>query len=112
MTATKRARPTLAQIREAAKRFPSATAVVDGLHPRQISILPDSLLEYVADLFEIWEVAGCPILPEQTLMVKMIPKPAGDFRPIGLYPALYRVWGKMRQPALKAWAVKMFRMPK
>ena len=38
------------------------------------------------------------------LMVKMLPKATGGFRPIGLFPALIRVWGKARQPALRAWA--------
>ena len=103
MTTTKRPRPLVDDIRAAARTFPTATAVVDGIHPRHVALLPDAGIQYIADLFEVWEYAGCPLLPEQTLMVKMIPKPTGGDRPIGLFPVLYRIWGKLRQPLLKEW---------
>ena len=73
----KRPRPTPDQIRAAAKHFPRQTAVVDGLHPRHLSLLTDGHLEFVADLYEVWEIVGRPILPDPTLLVKMLPKPTG-----------------------------------
>ena len=32
----------------------------------------------------------------------MLPKPVG-FRPIGLFPAFYRIWAKTVQPVLAKW---------
>ena len=65
--------------------------MVDDLHPRHLALLPTDALEYVADLFELWEYLGEPVVTDPTLMVKMLPKASGGFRPIGLFPTLFRV---------------------
>ena len=75
---------------------------MDGVHPRQLAELPDRSLEYLAELFQTWEMHGQAILPNPTLMVRMLPKPTRGFRPIGLFPTLIRVWGKLTQ-LLKEW---------
>ena len=103
---TKIPRPKVEDIRKACKSFPIGTAVVDGIHPRHIAELPDAAIEFLADLFEIWELCGNPMVPEQTLIVKMLPKPTGGYRPIGLFPCLYRIWGKTRQPIIRQWALE------
>ena len=39
----------------------------------------------------------------QRLHVSLMEKPQGGYRPIGLFPSLYRVYMKVRQPAFMQW---------
>ncbi len=93
-----------ATIREAALSFPWRTAsTYDGLHPRQLANLSDAALEVLATLLQIAELTGSwP--PQVSLVVTvMLPKPSGGFRPIGLLPAIYRVWARARRGEADAW---------
>merc|ERR1711873_6423 len=50
-------------------------------------------------------------LDQSHLHVRLIRKPQGGFRPIGLYRALYRLWGKARQGLVRDWFVTRCRTP-
>ena len=49
--------------------------------------------------------------PEQasTLFMCLIPKAGGGVRPIGLYPALVRIWERVRAPLMRAWYLQAAR---
>ncbi len=97
-------RMTPEQMREAAGSFPEATATTfDGFHPRGLACLSDEALATLATLLEAVETSG--IWPRQLSMVvaALLPKPAGGYRPIGLAPAVYRLWSKVRRADADAW---------
>ncbi len=97
-------RMTPAQMREAAKSFKEATATTfDGFHPRGLECLSDDALATLATMLEAVESSG--IWPRQLSMVvaALLPKPAGGYRPIGLAPAVYRLWAKVRKADADAW---------
>ena len=78
----------------------------DGVHPRALLRLPDDvLLQWMALLlkcerFGIW--------PRQVgiVVVVLLPKTDGGFRPIGLLPFLPRVWMRARRDDAKLWEVR------
>ena len=102
--ANNRAPLTVEEIRQAAKSFSTKTSTSDWWHPRIFGWLQDAQLQKLADIMFVWECIGTPAIPNDRLMVKMIPKPAGGFRPIGFFPSLVRLWGKARQQCIKNWA--------
>ena len=106
MIANNRPPLTVQELRQASKSFSTKTATADWWHPRLFEGLNDKQLSKLADIMFVWETIGRPAVPNQSLITKMIPKPAGGFRPIGLFPSLVRLWGKARQPYIKAWAKK------
>ena len=82
------------QIREAAHAFSAKTTAADGWHPRIFQHLSDQQLRPLCAIFQAWEFVGCPALPVTQLMVKMLPKANLEYRPIGLFPTPFRLWGK------------------
>ncbi len=95
---------TVDQLREASQSFKRRTAqTFDGLHPRHFASLSDDALAVLATLLQAVEVAG--MWPRQLRLVvtALLPKPKGGFRPIGIMPALYRLWAKARRPWADAW---------
>ncbi len=95
---------TPAGIREAAKTFKRSTATTfDGLHPRQVAHLCDEGLATLAIILQAVEVGG--IWPRQISLVvtPLLPKAKGGFRPIGLLPAVCRVWAKARRRWTDEW---------
>ncbi len=91
-------------LRAAGKTFKRRTATTyDGLHPRQVAHLGDEGLEVLGILLQAIEVAGA--WPRQVSLVTtaLLPKAKGGFRPIGLLPAIYRVWAKARRPWTDRW---------
>eukprot|EP00959_Pyramimonas_sp_CCMP1952_P146126 3059578-Pyramimonas_sp.AAC.1 len=40
-------------------------------------------------------------------MVALLPKPAGGWRPIGLFSSAYRLWGRMRRPYAVQWEARL-----
>ncbi len=91
-------------IRTAALSFAwRTTQTYDGFHPRQIGLLSDGALRALAVLLQAVETAG--IWPRQVSMVvsALLPKPRGGFRPIGILPAVYRVWAKSRRADSDRW---------
>eukprot|EP00959_Pyramimonas_sp_CCMP1952_P222487 4651125-Pyramimonas_sp.AAC.1 len=56
-------------------------------------------------------VEATSILPNQarTIMVPLLAKPAGGWRPIGLFSSFYRFWGKLRRPIAASWEASNWR---
>jgi hypothetical protein len=77
------------------------TAVLDVWHPGR---LPLPAVDRVLRLLHASEVAGRLPPSCREAVVRTIPNPRGGFRPIALFRALYRVWGKARTPLLAAWS--------
>ena len=84
-------------IRAASRCFKSRTAAPDGWHPRSYQFLSDDALRALSSVFSVWERTGGPTGQIGQLAIKMIPKPSGGRRPIGLYHSAYRVYAKARQ---------------
>ncbi len=97
-------RPTVQQLRAALKSFPAGTALAwDALHPRALLRLGDARLEELIDVLVKAEVDG--EWPEEigTVSIVLLPKPDGGWRPIGLFPAVVRVWMRLRRDAAQQW---------
>ncbi len=97
-------RPTPTQIREASTQFREGTSVAyDGFHPRHYSLLCDEALEIVGAIMVIVELVGA--LPRQLrlLLMPLIPKPRSGHRAVASFVSLYRLWAKVRKPAVAAW---------
>ena len=41
-----------------------------------------------------------------SILVRLLSKPTGGYRPIGLYRGVYRIWAKARQPLAHRWHVE------
>ena len=84
--------PSPDEFKECAKTFSVATAFgTEGLHPRQLALLSDRL---VWQLVAIWRVMlRLGQVPDVLafLIIRLIPKPVGGDRPIGLFVAVARV---------------------
>ena len=89
------------ELRNAAKSFSTKTSTADWWHPRLFGWLSDHQLDKLAQILFIWECNGRPAIPNDNLIIKMIPKPTGGFRPIGFFPSLVRLWGKARQSCVR-----------
>ena len=82
---------------------------VCDFHPRWFAYLPESSRQEFAELLNQLETLG--IWPEQLMntFIKLIPKPKGGKRPIGLLAALVRLWERMRIPEVRRWKQTAFR---
>ncbi len=97
-------------LRSVAKSYTHRTAVsVDGFAMRHFMLLSDAGLEVLSGIIELMEATS--ELPRQldVVLLAMLPKPAGGYRPIGVFPGLYRLWGKARRPYCKEWELKHHR---
>ena len=73
----------------------------DGVHPRALLRLPDSeLRQWMALLLKCEREGRWPHLVGIVVVV-LLPKPDGGFRPIGLLPFLPRVWMRARRDEAK-----------
>ena len=93
-----------AAVVEASKMFKKRTGLgCDAFHPRWFGWMSTPLLEGFARLLMALEAIG--IWPSQihAILVAQIPKSSGGRRPIGLLPALVRLWEKIRKPVVAAW---------
>ena len=98
------ARPTVKELRVAARSFKSRTGCgTDALPPRAFGWLSDQLLEKLAEMLEATEKIGC--WPEQLeeALIHLIAKEAGGKRPIGLVTALPRIWARVRRAQVNKW---------
>jgi hypothetical protein len=90
---------------KAGAKFKRGTAVPDGWHPGQLTRLSkEEDKQHLVDLLNLCESAGRLPPSAKQAMIKMLPKPRGGHRPIALFKALYRLWGKARTPILSKWA--------
>ncbi len=97
-------RMTVGRLREVAGTFSNTTSTTyDGFHPRDLSYLSDEALETLATIYATVELAA--MWPRQVAMIiaSMLPKPQGGFRPIGMAPAVYRLWSKSRRVEADQW---------
>ena len=100
---------TTSMLREVAKSYKEFTGRgSEGIHPRWIGWLSDPLLELIADLLMMLEAGG--YWPEQLeALVVLIPKADGGRRPVGLLPAIIRIWERCRRPVVQAWRATVSR---
>ena len=92
------------ELRDISKSYSKVSAVgIDGFHCRHICSLSEPLLLVLSILLNIMESTS--MLPRQikTIVLFLLEKPAGGFRPIGLFSAAYRIWGRARRTAASAW---------
>ena len=94
----------LKQFKEALFTFPAGTGLGwDGIHPRALLRLPDDvLLEWMAFFLKCERTGKWPNNVGFVVVV-LLPKTEGGFRPIGLIPFAPRVWMRMRRHAAKDW---------
>ena len=63
---------------------------------RHFGILGDQALEALAQLLRLVEATGMWPSQVSQLVVALLAKPSGGFRPIGIFPGIYRLWMKSR----------------
>ena len=100
-------KPPVADVRSAAKSFPERTGLSgDGWHPRHFAHLSNDSLHCWVEVMYAAELMGK--IPDifHFLMVVFIPKPLGGVRPIGLFTASLRLWGRIRRPVARAMGSK------
>ncbi len=93
-----------AHLRSTANSFAARTSTTyDGFHPRQLGKLSDEALDTLGLLLAAVERSG--IWPRQISLIvaTLLPKLAGGFRPIGMAPAVYRLWSKGRRIVADEW---------
>ena len=70
---------------------------------RHFALMHPDLLTAVRALFTMMECAGLMPFPMQVLMTVLLQKPAGGYRPIGLFSAMHRLWARARRPFAERW---------
>jgi hypothetical protein len=94
----------LAKFKAALATFPCGTGLGwDDCHPRALLRLPDEILEAIIELLRRCEIEGNWPLAVRLVVVVLLPKPDGGFRPIGLLPLLPRIWMRARRDAAQEW---------
>ncbi len=97
-------RPTVVQLRAALQTFPPGTALAwDALHPRAMQRLSDTRLGELIDLLMDAERTGEWPSEIGIVSIVLLPKPDGGWRPIGLFPAVVRIWMRMRREQAQQW---------
>ena len=97
-------KPTVAEVKEAALKFPVVTGLgVDAWHPRHFAWLPDAGVQAWIELMLVAEGRGWLPVGMEMLTVVFIPKGSGGVRPIGLFTASQRLWGKVRRVVAARW---------
>ena len=98
------ARMTVKVLLEAARTFPNGTCYTfDGIHPRHFALLSYKSLLALSMIYETIECLG--VMPEdiQHVMIALLAKPKGGFRPIALLPGVTRLHGRARKHEVDKW---------
>ncbi len=98
---------TVARLREAAATFSRRTTTTyDGFHPRQLAVLSDESLATLSLLYAAVEAGA--MWPRQVALIvaSLLPKASGGHRPIGIAPAVYRLWSKARRAEADEWEAR------
>ena len=90
-------------ILRASSSFKARTSVIDGWHPKHMASMSEQCRSSLADVFNEAELCGDFPSTQSQLVVKLLPKPTGGVRPIGLFRGLFRVWSRCRQHLARAW---------
>ena len=92
------------KIRQASRSFKIATAeTYDGFHVRHFDLLSEECLASLCDILEVCECLLQMPTCNATVTVGLVPKPKGGHRPIGIFPALERLWAKARSDLMDQW---------
>ena len=75
----------------------------DGFHVRHFGLLSDQALGTLAQLLRLIEATGMWPSQVSQLIVALLAKPSGGFRPIGIFPGIYRLWMKSRGGLCMQW---------
>ena len=91
-------------LRAAAGSFPPETGLgVDNIAPRALLRLSDESLEALAALLTQIEKLGYWPPALDMVLIVLLAKADGGFRPIGLFPTVIRVWMRARTCQARAW---------
>ena len=89
------------EVRQASRAFTAHTSQsLDGIHPRQVSLLPDVALEALAFIFQAVEALAMFPACLWWMLFPMLEKPKGGFRPVLLCAGPVRVWQRLRRACL------------
>jgi hypothetical protein len=92
-----------AELREAARTFRWSTSSTDGLCARHLASMPIEGLTALATILALCESMGMYASQWDAGLVRMIPKPAGGYRPIFLFRTVARVQARARAHLLRSW---------
>jgi hypothetical protein len=90
-------------LRSASASFKPRTSVVDGISPRQFSLVSDKGLELLSSIFWLCQQFGTFGNTITDLAIRLLLKTDGGRRPIALFRAMFRLYGKARKEALQTW---------
>ena len=96
-------------IRAAAASFPSGTGLgVDHIPPRALLRLSDEALTALAHILMAMERNGKWDEALNLVLIVLLAKDDGGFRPIGLFPTIIRVWMRARMVQIRTWEANNF----
>ena len=96
--------PSLSEVRKAIQSFPMFTAVgYDEWEPWTWRHLSDGAIDALIDIGVAME--NMMVHPSQCKLniLKLLPKPAGGYRTIGILPTLLRIWCRTRREFIRCW---------
>ena len=92
------------EIRAACRTFKDGTsATFDGFHVKHFGLLSEQALEALCLLLKACECIGAMPTVVQAVAITLIPKAKGGYRPIGIFPAIERLWAKARLQVVQQW---------
>ena len=95
---------TVEALRAAANSFPLGTGLgVDNASPRAFARLSDDSLAALAQLLMKIEKTGVWPPSLNLVLIVLLAKGDGGFRPIGLLPSVIRIWMRARATQARAW---------
>ena len=91
-------------LRAAAESFPAGTGLgVDHIPPRAIARLSNEALQALCDILMHMERSGDWDNSLRLVLIVLLAKDDGGFRPIGLFPTIIRIWMRARMTQVRAW---------
>ena len=91
-------------LRASAMSFPISTGVgAENIAPRAVSRLSDAVMRGLCALLTAAELLGAWPTIAALVLIVLLPKPDGGRRPIGLFPAIIRIWARARRMAATRW---------
>ena len=75
----------------------------DNIHPRAFDRLSDEQIQMLIDLIAMCERSGRWPSAIDLVVIVLLPKAEGGWRPIGLLPFLPRIWMRVRRPVTLQW---------
>ena len=88
----------------AAMTFPGDTGLGhDNFSPRAVSRLSPAAINALAELFIAFEKFGEWADALDLVLIVLLPKNDGGYRPIGLFPTIIRIWFRTRLLTIKIW---------